>query len=228
MLITIVSATALEVLRLRNMLAPDAPPEQAHFTLGKAQIHLLQTGIGLTNTALYLSQYLHHHRPNLVIHAGIAGSFKRSIPLGTVGLVISETFADLGIELADSSFQDFFSNGLLDADVEPFEQGRLWNRSAEQYAFLPQWHGLSVQKVTGAQPNLDQMVMRYPFADIESMEGAAFFQTCQAYAMPHLAIRAISNYVEPRNRANWRIGEAVEALNRTVYSLIQMLSEGAE
>jgi futalosine hydrolase len=45
------------------------------------------------------------------------------------------------------------------------------------------------------------------------MEGAALHYVCLQMNRPFLQIRAISNYVTPRNRAAWKIGEAVMALN---------------
>lgn len=50
-------------------------------------------------------------------------------------------------------------------------------------------------------------------ADIEQMEGAAFFAVCEALEIEAVQIRAISNYVgEPREA--WAFEEAVENLTR--------------
>jgi len=53
------------------------------------------------------------------------------------------------------------------------------------------------------------------------MEGAAFFYVCQLQKIPHIQIRSISNYVEPRNRANWNISLAIKNLNEVLWKLIQ-------
>jgi futalosine hydrolase len=63
--------------------------------------------------------------------------------------------------------------------------------------------------------------MRHPYKNysnvlnvqIESMEGAAFFYACRQAGVPCMQIRAVSNYVEKRNRDNWQIGLAVKNLN---------------
>jgi len=47
----------------------------------------------------------------------------------------------------------------------------------------------------------------------ESMEGAAFFYACKQAGVPCLQIRAVSNYVEKRNRDAWQIGLAIKNLN---------------
>ena len=53
------------------------------------------------------------------------------------------------------------------------------------------------------------------------MEGAAFFQACMTEGVAFSEIRAISNYVEPRNRDNWKIAEAIENLNKTLIELFE-------
>jgi futalosine hydrolase len=53
---------------------------------------------------------------------------------------------------------------------------------------------------------------------IESMEGAAFFYACRQLNVPCLQIRAVSNYVEKRNRDNWHIGLAIKNLNKFAMS----------
>ena len=60
-------------------------------------------------------------------------------------------------------------------------------------------------------------------AQIESMEGAAFFYACKQAGLPALQIRAVSNYVEKRNRDAWQIGLAVKNLNTFAVELLTSL-----
>jgi futalosine hydrolase len=55
------------------------------------------------------------------------------------------------------------------------------------------------------------------------MEGAAFFYACREAGVPCLQIRAVSNYVEKRNRDNWHIGLAIKNLNTFAMDLLKML-----
>ena len=48
---------------------------------------------------------------------------------------------------------------------------------------------------------------------VESMEGVACMLACQELGVPCVQIRAISNYVEKRNKANWDIPLAIQNLN---------------
>ena len=42
----------------------------------------------------------------------------------------------------------------------------------------------------------------------ENMEGAAVARVCREFSLPCLELRAVSNYVEDRQPANWRLHEA--------------------
>ena len=53
------------------------------------------------------------------------------------------------------------------------------------------------------------------------MEGAALHYVCLQMAQPFLQLRAISNYVMPRDRAAWKIGDAVTALNAQLIDWFQ-------
>jgi futalosine hydrolase len=45
------------------------------------------------------------------------------------------------------------------------------------------------------------------------MEGAAFFYVCSKENIPFLALRAVSNRVEPRDKAKWNIPLALKNLS---------------
>ena len=49
--------------------------------------------------------------------------------------------------------------------------------------------------------------------DIETMEGAAFFYVCSREKIPFMALRAVSNIVEPRDREKWNIELALANLS---------------
>ena len=110
--------------------------------------------------------------------------------------------------------------GLIDGKVKPFNQGKLLNNNALRLKNMKQVKGLTVQKVNGFTESIEAVLKKYQ-ADVETMEGAAFFQACLTEGVNFAQIRAISNYVEPRNRANWLIQEAILNLNKTVVDLVK-------
>jgi futalosine hydrolase len=46
-------------------------------------------------------------------------------------------------------------------------------------------------------------------------------QVCLTEKIPFAELRAISNYVEPRNRDNWKMKEAIENLNTILIELFE-------
>ena len=78
---------------------------------------------------------------------------------------------------------------------------------------------ITVNKAHGSEERIAKTVDRFK-PQVESMEGAAFFYACKIAKIPCLQIRAISNYVERRNKASWDISLAVQSLNTEILKLI--------
>lgn len=177
---------------------------------------LLITGTGMTAMAFHLGSALSGRKYRIVLNAGIAGSLKEELSPGRVVWVNNDCFADLGAE-DHEEFRDLFELGLEDPDEKPFING----------VVMPLLHGvhlpdispakgITVNKVHGHLISIQKLKSNYPGAEIESMEGAAFYYACALSDQPSLQIRAISNYVEPRNRNEWKIKEALSGLKTVV------------
>ena len=172
---------------------------------------LLVTGVGLTATAYQLGKILATTTFERAVNFGVAGSFDLSIPLGTTVEVIADEFADLGAE----NNEDFISLFEMDLQREhdfPFSNGKLvpmgeWKNIGNLRKVI----GASVNTVHGSAHSIAKFKQRSS-AQIETMEGAAFFYACKMASVDSLQIRAISNYVEPRNRENWQLEEAIKSL----------------
>jgi futalosine hydrolase len=206
--ILIVSATPFEVEPLRQYLQENFwPHSNSHFQKEDLEVHLLVAGVGMTLTAFNLASLF-------------AGAFKgRSLEIGDVVNVTSERFADLGVEEADGSFTDVHELGLVDSNAAPFVDGQLRNPSADGFDFLKKCNGLTVNKVHGFQASIEAVQRKY-YADVESMEGAAFFLACLLASVPFLQIRSISNYVETRNREAWDLPAAILSLNKVLIEMV--------
>jgi futalosine hydrolase len=166
---------------------------------------VLITGVGMTATAFALGQKL-SNKYKLVLNLGIAGSFIREIPLGSILNIYVDEFAELGAE--DNA--DFitieelgFGKGIYNATN---------NLLSDQVNHLKKVKGITVNSVHGDKESIDRVVSRLN-PTTESMEGAAVLYCCEQLSIPCLQIRSISNYVEPRNRNNWKIGLAIANLN---------------
>ncbi|MEM6396970.1 MAG: futalosine hydrolase [Bacteroidota bacterium] len=199
-----------------------------HFQKNQTQIRILITGVGLTATAFALGREPQFPAYDLAIQAGIAGAIDRSLALGQLVRVATDRFADLGAEDRDGRLIDLQELGFLPEGANsPFNQdGTLSPLDADSQSKLidlPAVHGISVNKVHGSEGSISLLREKYPQAQVESMEGAAFFYACYMMGWPALQLRTISNYVEARDKGRWEIGEAVEGLNAGVINLIKLL-----
>ena len=68
------------------------------YRLGSKEFDLLCTGVGMVATSFHLGCVLASHKYDRVINAGIAGSFDKDIPLGSVVEVIEDQFPEMGAE----------------------------------------------------------------------------------------------------------------------------------
>ena len=221
MFLTIIAATPFEISPIHEFLKTHFEDKKANiFEKNGLTVQILITGVGIPLMAYSLGQYFSFAKPDLAINAGIAGAFPNgNLDIGDVVNVVTERFADLGIEKADGTFEDVHEAGLIDPNEFPFENGILFNPTAKSHHFLPQVNGLTINKVHGTKSSIAAIRSKYD-ADIESMEGAAFFLAALNTKVEFLEIRAISNYVEPRNKNNWNIPLAIDNLNRVLIEMI--------
>lgn len=179
----------------------------------------LVTGVGMVNTAYKLGKHLASNTYDLILNAGVCGCFDKSYTLGTVVNVSVDCFADLGAD-DNGSFVDVFHLGLVDKNEQPFTDGLIINFMPPPGSLLEEAVGITVNTVSGNQQQIDLLVERYKPL-VESMEGAAFAYVCEMESVRYAQVRAISNYVEPRNKANWQMGLAIKNLNEYLIDLLK-------
>lgn len=191
----------------------DAGSRVTRYETGAHDIDLLVTGVGMVATASWCSRLLASERFDVALNLGICGSFKTSIAPGTVVHVVSDRLGELGAE-DGNSFLTIQQMGLLADDEFPFKEGRLVNNSPPPnttLASLRAVDGITVNTVHGDEASIAAVTERFG-PDVESMEGAAFMYCCLTHGVPFAQVRAVSNIVERRNRAAWKLHEAVGAL----------------
>jgi len=166
--------------------------------------------------------------PSLVIGAGIAGSYSPAIPPGTVVTTSSDCFADMGVD-DNGGFRSVYGAGLADPDAPPFTVGRIvcsgsWFDIAA--GILPPVTGATVNMTSGSQPVIDRIREAWN-PDIETMEGAWIAYLCAMAGIPWIAVRAVSNMVEPRNRDKWDIPFALRSLEEKMTQLFELTTRPA-
>jgi len=223
MKITVVAATRMELQLLIDHFGAVPVENSRVWTAQEGQLHFLVTGMGMMQTATHLAIYALQENRDLYIDAGIAGAFNRDIPTGAVLNVVSETYGDFGVEDGEE-FRDFFEMGFIDRHEDAFEYGllrpygTLWQHEVLQD--LQQVSSLTVNKVHGKEETIAMIMSRYR-ADIENMEGLAFFNVLHELKKESIQIRSISNYVERRNKDNWDIRLAISNLSDQLKAIIQ-------
>ncbi len=196
-------------------------------SLGKVITDILVTGPGGYFTMYHLLNTLKEKKYDLAINAGIAGSYNKEIAVGEVVQVVSDEFADLGIEDKDH-FITIFEAGFENANKTPFRDGKLYGNTGNfKYKILDQLTRVSaITSATahGGDNSIEKCRKKFA-ADIETMEGAAFFYTCLLQNVPCMQLRSISNRVEPRNLKNWNTELALENLSKDFLSLLHEINE---
>lgn len=218
--ILIVSATIFEIAPLTGLLEQHYEQvDKFHFRQGDKNIYILITGVGMTATAFALGSVLTNEDfIDVAFNFGIAGAYNRDLKIGDVVHVASERFGDLGVEEANGDFVDLFELGLQEREVFPFQNGQMLHPLTD-FDLLPSVNGLTVNKVSGTAKRIEAITKKY-HADIETMEGAGFFYGCLQAKIRFFEVRAISNYVEPRNRENWNLPLAIDNLNAVAWGLV--------
>ena len=89
-------------------------------------------------------------------------------------------------------------------------------------SFLKPVNSITVNTSSGSVRTIERLSRKFN-PDIETMEGATFFYICSGEKIPFLALRAISNRVEPRNKDNWNIGLALDNLSERLREFILMV-----
>ncbi|HOO98388.1 MAG TPA: futalosine hydrolase [Bacteroidales bacterium] len=221
--ILLVFATAAEADSMKKI--PGIRQEESGIFYGNTGISVLVTGVGAMNTSWEMAKWIRANSiPGLAINAGIAGSYRNHINKGDVVMPVRDCFADAGIE-SESGFSTLAESGLADPDGFPFRDG--WLEAENEYvtkalALFRPVNAITVNTASGSLTAITRLTDKYN-PDIETMEGATFFYICIREKIPFLAMRSVSNRVEPRNVKNWDIPLALENLSEKLKELLHLL-----
>ena len=188
------------------------------------QLDVLITGIGLTATTYHLTRQLQLKKYDLVIQAGVAGSFDLNRKPGSVVVIKQDTIADQSVEEL-KKLKSLFQLNLVPQNKFPYKKGWLKNPYTElmKLTGLKTVNGISVNQIS-TSPKMVQFY-RDTFNPVtESMEGAALHYVCLMEKVPFFQIRSISNYIGERNKDKWNMKESVNNLNNELIRIIKTLN----
>ena len=210
--ITIAAATLLEI-------------REDLFANSSHEIRFLYTGVGMLSSAVRLTQHVFQHKPDLMIQAGIAGCFDNNRIPGSVVVVEKEYLGDTGV-WERGEWKDLFDMNLIKNGEQPFANKSLYNDQIDKWNALrlPKVTGVTVNEITTSEERKRVLKEKYK-ADIESMEGASLHYVCNLFSVPFIQVRSVSNEVGERNKAKWKMKEAIDNVNEAVRKLIDSISD---
>ncbi|MFD8596378.1 futalosine hydrolase [Kitasatospora sp. NPDC059646] len=198
------------------VVAVQAEAEAVRRGLGEdARVEVLAAGVGPAAAAAGTAVALSRGGFRLVLSAGIAGGFAPAAPIGSLVVADALVAADLGAETPDG-FADVTELGFGTArypvpdEVAKLVAGATGGALGEV---------LTVSTATGSARRAGQLRERHPRALAEAMEGFGVAEAAARFGLAAGELRAVSNAVGPRDRAAWRIGEALAALERAFAAL---------
>ncbi|WP_417912080.1 futalosine hydrolase [Candidatus Electronema sp. TJ] len=180
---------------------------------GPEQVLRLLTGIGPVETAHALTAMLCRNagrQISAVINFGIAGAFPDSSAalldiclaeqeiLGDLGLCLPERIerlAERGLTVKDSFVLD---DGLRRAAAQTLRQAGL---ACKTGTFV------TVSCASGTAERAQRLGRQFQGL-CENMEGAAAARVCEAFHLPCVELRCVSNIAGERDRRRWRLHEA--------------------
>jgi len=220
-MILAVAATQMEL---------DALPKD--LTVDGQAVDVLVSGVGPVESAVRLVKYLSRGRNvQLVVNFGVGGAYlqpsgQKQPALLDLCLAATEVLGDLGISTGDSlSYLDEQLTGPLQF---PLDYGHLQRAMAILDALAVRYRVgpfVTVNAASGSEKRGRFLQNRWQ-GICENMEGAALARVCREFQVPLLELRAISNLVEDRDPAGWRLGEAATKAGRAAAGIIKELIDG--
>ncbi len=216
--ILIVSATKYEVETLLSIFKINVNNETGLFISNKfpLDISVLITGVGMVNTAFLMGKCINDNF-DFIINVGVCGAFNRNLKIGEVVNVTNDILSEMGAEDGEDfiKYEDLKLGG-----TNVFEcLIKIENVTLNS---LKKVSGITVNTVHGKDESIKKTSQQFN-PDVESMEGAAFFRSCTGLSTNHFQIRAISNYVEKRDKSKWNMPLAINNLNETAIKIIYEL-----
>ncbi len=181
---------------------------------------VLITGVGIPATIFNLLNKFSHAKYDLVVQAGIGGTFKNDLKTSEVFVIKKDAFADIGAK-ENGNLNTLFEMGFADPNDFPFNDG--WLKNEHQFITqigLPLATAITINTITDDKEHITQLREKF-HPGIESMEGAAFHYVCLRQKINFLQIRSTSNIVGERDKSKWKMQEAILILNNELQKLIK-------
>jgi futalosine hydrolase len=156
----------------------------------------------------------------VVVSAGIGGVFAQAGRIGDLLVAERIIAADLGAD-GPEGFQSVQELGFGTA---VFEALPLDGLKVAVGGSVVRGDLLTVNTATGTAERAAWLRARHPGAVGEAMEGYGVAVAAARFGLPVVEVRAVSNLIGPRDRAAWRIGEALAVLTAAAGPIVEGLA----
>jgi futalosine hydrolase len=178
-------------------------------------LSVLITGVGMVNTAFMIGRNSHRVY-DAILNVGICGAFDRHLKIGQVVHITQDELSEMGAE----NGEEFIRYKELELPGTNVYHNN-WLKRSKTISELKTVKAITVNKVHGNENSIENTKNTFS-PEVESMEGAAFFAACKGLSN-FTQIRAVSNYVEKRDKSKWDIPLAISHLNKTILDVITEL-----
>lgn len=162
----------------------------------------LVCGVGPVEAASATAAAIAEHRPQAIVHVGIAGASRRSaLEPGTVVIGSESVYCDLIMQSSLAPRQIAAPAEMLNAAV----------RAAP---------GAHVQ-IIGTSARVAGSSGCDPIVHVEAMEGFAVLRAAQRAGIPAIEIRAISNAIEETDRRLWKFDTGFAAITAITPAIVR-------
>lgn len=179
------------------------------------EMTIIIIGCGRHSAIYNLTKIFSQRKFDLVILAGVCGSYNLNDKPGMMFVTDKAAFADAGIIDQNNNFiplneTDFFLNDNL-----KYNKGYLTNSRAEYFSKLFNIEKASVNEVciTLTDKTTLDRIKKYFDSRLETMESASFYYVCKRENITFVELRCCSNRVAPKNEEVWNLSFAIECLD---------------
>lgn len=172
-------------------------------------------GFGPIVSGILATRLIAQYQPKKVLLTGLAGCLDPRLKTGTAVEFDEVVCYGIGagsgtsfITAQEMGWSQWYS------DSNKFEIKDSITLESDQ--FIPLAQLLTCCAASGNEQDVQMKKERFPNAVAEDMEGFAVAAACRLASVPLRIIRAISNQAGDRNKSNWRVCEAMAAVELEV------------
>ena len=188
--------------------------------IGQTDWQLELCGFGIVVSGLRTSNLIAQHSPKQVLLIGIAGTLDSNLSVGQAVQFDRVTCFGIGAGSSDQ-YLSAGEMGWRQWPNEPVISDSILLRESscdEQTTYHATL--LTCCSASASEQDVRLKLEKYPDVVAEDMEGFAVAAACRFAGIPLTIIRGISNLAGDRNKDNWRVSEAMLAVERKIRKVL--------